>query len=136
MGEKISKANSANSEPNVVPLCDILLVLLIIFMVIMPVSQQGIDIKLPASDGDCDSRVIVLSLKKSGEIFINKRMVPKPMLENELNQIYENRSEKNSVIFVQGDKTLPFKDITELIDIVKGAGIQKVALIPKQYPEN
>lgn len=63
-------------------------------------------------------------------------MVPKPMLDSELSQIYENRSDENSVIFVQGDKTLPFKAITELIDIAKGVEILKVALIPTQYPAN
>ncbi len=133
MGVKMSKTQSTNSEPNVVPLCDILLVLLIIFMVIMPVSQQGFDIKLPGSDGgDGPTKAIVLSVKESGEIFINRTGVPKPMLESELSRIYENRSDSSSVIFVKGDNRVPFKEIAEVIDIAKGAGIHQIALVPKQ----
>lgn len=142
MGGSVGKTDKTNSEPNVVPLCDILLVLLIIFMVIMPVSQQGIDIKLPeTSDKKTDTdpgqkKAIVLTVEKNGDIMINKRVVSKQMLESELSRIYENRSEENNVIFVQGDKTAPFKDIMEVIDIAKGAGISKVALIPEKYPKD
>jgi len=141
MGGSVGKTDSANSEPNVVPLCDILLVLLIIFMVIMPVSQQGIDIKLPETSDqqqkpDTQSKAIVLTVEKNGDILINKRMVSKQMLESELSRIYENRSEEQNVIFVRGDKTAPFKDIMAVIDIAKGAGIAKVALVPEQYPKD
>ncbi len=142
MGGKVGKTDSANSEPNVVPLCDILLVLLIIFMVIMPVSQQGIDIKLPETQEkqqqqqqQPNNRAIVLTIEKNGDIMINKRAVSKQMLESELSRLYENRSDENSVVFVQGDKTVPFKEIMSVIDIAKGAGILKVALIPEQYPK-
>ncbi len=143
MGGSVGKTDVANSEPNVVPLCDILLVLLIIFMVIMPMSQQGIDIKLPETQKNPENqqdkplnKAIVLTVEKNGDIMINKRVVSKQMLESELNRIYENRSDEDSVVFVQGDKTAPFKDIMEVIDIAKGAGIAKVALIPELYPKD
>ncbi len=143
MGGSVGKTDQANSEPNVVPLCDILLVLLIIFMVIMPMSQQGIDIKLPETQKNPENqqdkplnKAIVLTVEKNGDIMINKRVVSKQMLESELNRIYENRSDEDSVVFVQGDKTAPFKDIMEVIDIAKGAGIAKVALIPELYPKD
>ena len=117
------------------------MVLLIIFMVIMPVSQQGIDIKLPEISKSTEppkgeSKAIVLTVEKNGDILINKRVVSKQMLESELSRIYENRSEELNVIFIQGDKTAPFKDIMEVIDIAKGAGIAKVALIPEKYPKD
>ncbi len=142
MGGSVGKTDVANSEPNVVPLCDILLVLLIIFMVIMPMSQQGIDIKLPETSSktetppDTISKAIVLTVEKNGDIMINKQVVSKQMLESELNRIYENRSDEDSVVFVRGDKTVQFKDIMEVIDIAKGAGIAKVALIPELYPKD
>lgn len=142
MGGSVGKTDKANSEPNIVPLCDILLVLLIIFMVIMPVSQQGIDIKLPeTSKPDPDNppppnKAIVLTIERNGDIMINKRIVSKQMLESELSRIYENRSDEDSVVFVQGDQTIPFKDIMSVIDIAKGAGILKVALIPEKYPKD
>ncbi len=142
MGGSVGKTDKANSEPNIVPLCDILLVLLIIFMVIMPVSQQGIDIKLPeTSKPDPENppppnKAIVLTVEKNGDIMINKRIVSKQMLESELSRIYESRSDEDSVVFVQGDKTIPFKDIMAVIDIAKGSGILKVALIPEKYPKD
>ncbi len=142
MGGSIGKISKANSEPNVVPLCDILLVLLIIFMVIMPVSQQGIDIKLPeTSTPQTDkpkppSTAIVLTVQKNGDIMINKQIVSKQMLESELSRIFESRSDDESVVFVQGDKSIAFKEVMSVIDIAKGAGIAKVALIPEKYPKD
>jgi biopolymer transport protein ExbD len=141
MGGSVGKISKANSEPNVVPLCDILLVLLIIFMVIMPVSQQGIDIKLPETsttppDTTKPSTAIMLTVQKNGDIMINKQTVSKQMLESELNRIFESRSDDESVVFVQGDKSIAFKEVMSVIDIAKGAGIAKVALIPEKYPKD
>jgi len=141
MGGSVGKISKANSEPNVVPLCDILLVLLIIFMVIMPVSQQGIDIKLPETSTatptpNKPSTAIVLTVQKNGDIMINKQVVSKQMLESELNRIFESRSDDESVVFVQGDKSIAFKEVMSVIDIAKGAGIAKVALIPEKYPKD
>jgi len=109
----------------------------------MPMSQQGIDIKLPETAKTNEpppekilNKAIVLTVEKNGDIMINKRIVSKQMLESELSRIYENRSDEDSVVFVQGDKTAPFKNVMEVIDIAKGAGILKVAIIPETYPKD
>ncbi|MCJ7680704.1 MAG: biopolymer transporter ExbD [Candidatus Aminicenantes bacterium] len=125
-----------NSEPNVVPLCDILLVLLIIFMVITPMVQKGIDIKLPetqAEGGGQPQGLIVLTVKLNNVIEINSQPIELPQLQSELNRIYSTRSDKT--IFLRADAKLPYSRIIEVIDIAKGAGIETLGIIPEYFTD-
>ena len=124
------------SEPNVIPLCDILLVLLIIFMVITPTIQKGIDIKLPetSSMGGDSSKGIVLTVEKDESIKINKIPTNIDLLETELRTIFSTRVEKK--IFVKADETLSYKYVLRVIDKVKGAGIDVIGLITERYSSN
>lgn len=124
------------SEPNVVPLCDILLVLLIIFMVITPVMQKGIDVKLPETQtndgtGGGDSRGIVLTLESDRTVKINQDLVDMNLLENTLRDLYQTRTDKT--IFIRADETLNYQDVLRIIDIAKGAGIEVLGVIPERY---
>ncbi len=124
------------SEPNVVPLCDILLVLLIIFMVITPVMQKGIDVKLPETqrddgDGGGDTRGIVLTLESDRTVKINQDLVDMNLLENTLRDLYQTRTDKT--IFIRADETLNYQDVLRIIDIAKGAGIEVLGVIPERY---
>ena len=125
------------SEPNVVPLCDILLVLLIIFMVITPVMQKGIDVKLPETQqageggGAQDSRGIVLTLESDNTVKINQEPVDINLLEKTLADLYQTRTDKT--IFIRADETLYYKDVLRIIDIAKGAGIDVLGVIPERY---
>jgi biopolymer transport protein TolR len=131
MGAEIGAGQK--SEPNVVPLCDILLVLLIIFMVITPTIQKGIDIKLPESSsmGGDSSKGIVLTVEKDESIKINKIPTNIDLLETELRTIFSTRVEKR--IFVKADETLSYKYVLRVIDKVKGAGIDVVGLMTERY---
>ena len=127
------------SEPNVVPLCDILLVLLIIFMVITPAVQKGIDIKLPetASEdeiGGAATTSIVLTIEKDLSIKLNTELVDKTMLESRLRDLYQTRQDK--VIFIRADESISFRDVLEVIDIAKGAGIETLGVIPERHASN
>lgn len=125
------------SEPNVVPLCDILLVLLIIFMVITPVMQKGIDIKLPETQqaeeggGGGDVRGIVLTLESDRTVKINQDAVEMTVLETTLRDLYQTRTDKT--IFIRADETLDYQDVLRIIDIAKGAGIEVLGVIPERY---
>ena len=130
-------ASKQKSEPNVVPLCDILLVLLIIFMVITPVMQKGIDVKLPETQspggdgGPTDNRGIVLTLESDNTVKINQDPVDINLLESSLRDLYQTRTDKT--IFIRADETLYYKDVLRIIDIAKGAGIDVLGVIPERY---
>ncbi|MCP5105913.1 MAG: biopolymer transporter ExbD [bacterium] len=132
-------ASGAKSDPNVVPLCDILLVLLIIFMVITPVVQKGIDIKLPetveAEAGQTPSTgSIILTLEEDLSVKLNNELVQNELLVSRLRDEYQTRT--NKTIFVRADKSVPYSEVLKIIDAAKGAGIDVLGVYTQQYETN
>ncbi len=124
-----------SAEPNVVPLCDILLVLIIIFMVITPTLQKGIDVKLPdtTDTGGPASSVIVMTVHRDMKVDINRTFHSWELLPDKLEEIYAPRQEK--VLFIKAESKVPFAIVLELMDIAKGAGVEVLGLIPEYFEE-
>jgi biopolymer transport protein ExbD len=121
------------SDPNVVPLIDVLLVLIIIFMVITPRVPTGLPTIVPQppppneKQPPPDNRTIVVSILNGGKLMINQDQSDWNSLGSRLFDIFKERADK--VAFVKGDDDVSFAQVSHAIDIMRGAGIDHVGLI-------
>ena len=130
-----SASGGLNSDPNVVPMIDIMLVLLIIFMMMQPLMRKAIDLQLPdptpaVAPANATSNQIVLEVLPDGNFAINKEPVAHDRLPERLKTLYEGRPEK--IIFVKGDPTVKFQSVIWAMDQARGAGVKVIGVPPKE----
>ena len=123
------------NEINVTPMIDVLLVLLIIFMMVIPMSRKALDLQLPdptpdnTPSGPPPSQ-IVLEVLPGNTFRINSQPVSKNDLGKRLKEIYDPRPDK--IIFVKGDPAVKYSDVITAMDVARGAGVKVIAATPKE----
>ena len=134
MGMSVGESKGgAMAEMNVDPLIDILLVLLNIFMVITPLTPKGLDTLVPQpnpnqqQNQELENKTVVVQILDGGKLKINNEDTSWDGLGPRLEQIFKERADK--IAFVKGDNDVLFMDVARAIDVMRGAGIDKVGLI-------
>jgi biopolymer transport protein TolR len=128
-----SGGGGLTNEPNVTPMIDVLLVLLIIFMLVVPMARKAIDVQLPdptpqpTAQPNVDQ--IVMEVCKNATYAINKQPVPKDQLGAKLKEIYDPRPDK--IIFVKGCPEAKYQEVITAMDAARGAGVKVIGVPPK-----
>lgn len=136
MAISVGQKGDVKSEPNVVPLCDVLLVLLIIFMVVTPLVQKGVDLRLPTAlntIGMPDNLEVVLALRKDGTFYVNQEQATEETLQTLLEEAFMTATDKR--LYLRADQDLEYGKIVDLIEMLKNSGIDIVGIITEKKAE-
>jgi biopolymer transport protein TolR len=121
-----------SAEPNVTPMLDVMLVLLVIFLVLVVRDRRAIDAQLSQTCAACESGAgIVLEILPGPSYRLNRAPLPATALATRLREVYAGRPDK--VIQIVGDPSVTYQDVLSAMDVARGAGVRVIGL-PKQAP--
>jgi biopolymer transport protein TolR len=130
IGSRSNSDRGTMSQINVTPLVDVMLVLLVIFMVTAPMMQQGVQVNLPKAETKSlpsPEESVVVSIEKSGRIFINSSEIPAGDLRAKLSEMFAARTKKE--VFLKADKDVPYGNVVKTMAEIKGAGIERLGMV-------
>lgn len=135
MSISIGGSEKVKSEPNVVPLCDVLLVLLIIFMVVTPLVQKGVDLKLPTAMTTVtmpdNPEAVILYVKRDGTIYLNQDKVASiDKLQSMLEEAFLTVTDKK--VYLRADQDLEYGKLIDIYERIRAAGIENLAIIAER----
>ena len=134
-GGRVRRVSSSMAEINVVPLVDVMLVLLIIFMVTAPMLQRGVDVKLPVSKRSSaitDERVFVtvpLSYRQDHKVRVGEEPVSLDLLAERVRQVTDGRADRD--VFLRGDGGIMLQELMEVMDRLREAGVENVGIVAR-----
>ncbi len=137
MGMAVGAAgqSSVRSEPNVVPMIDIMLVLLIIFMIVTPLIAAGFKATMPRGanlDADPEGEnEVILGIDEQGNYFIDGRPIQPGTLEDQLRPRYETR-EKDKILYLKADNQLAYGKVQEAVELARKAGVRVIATVTER----
>jgi biopolymer transport protein TolR len=126
-----------NSEINVTPMVDIMLVLLIIFMVVTPMLQHGVTVNLPKdlNNPEEDQRIIkdnsiVISIPQDGQYYLGKEEVKKEQVKDKVEKMLANiKKEEDKVVYIKSGVGVSYGDVVNIINEVRALGVDKIGLV-------
>ena len=134
MAMSAGNSGGVQSDINVTPMIDVLLVLLIIFMITQPLSRKALDIQVPppnsTTQSSAASNQIVLELADDGSYAINSQPVPKDQLDSQIHAVFDNRPAK--LLFIKAGANRLYQDVVDAMDVARGAGVQIIGFTPKE----
>ena len=127
-------SGGVQSDINVTPMIDVLLVLLIIFMITQPLSRMALDVQVPPPEETQVTKQppsqIVLELADDGSYTINGQPVPKDQLDTQIHAIYDQRPAK--LLFIKAGTNRLYQDVVDAMDVARGAGVQIIGFTPRE----
>jgi biopolymer transport protein ExbD len=134
MGMNVGGGKGTRADINVTPMIDVLLVLIIIFLVITPTAERGLNTLIPQQSTadrppEAPIRDLVVSVAKDHVISINQEPVAFEALPQKLTSLYVTAH--GAHFFVRGDRDLPFEDVAKVIDMARGAGWMQIGLMTR-----
>ena len=134
-GGGTSRVGATLAEINIIPLVDVILVLLLIFMLTAPLMHSGIDVNLPRSSARAapSEERIILTLTKDQTVFINNTGVPLASLEGRLREMLASRTDKT--VYLKADQGLSYGHVVDMMDRVRRAGVEKLGMVTEPVRE-
>jgi biopolymer transport protein TolR len=134
-GSSNARIGATLSEINIIPLVDVILVLLLIFMLTAPLMHRGIDVALPKSTAKPTSveERLVLTLTKERAVYLNDKPVPVAGLEPRIRDAMKNRADKT--LYLKADQGLQYGFVVETMDRIRRAGVEKLGMVTEPARE-
>jgi len=136
MGMEIGGASEYNSEINVTPMVDVMLVLLIIFMIVTPLLQQGVSVNLPrdmvSPDQDPDiakDTSVVIAIPDNSNFYIGKEQFPIDALGDKVKKLMENKTPEKRIVYIKSGVDVDYGRVVQAIDTIRKQDIDKIGLV-------
>ncbi|MGH9819687.1 MAG: ExbD/TolR family protein [Pyrinomonadaceae bacterium] len=139
MGMEIGGSSEYNSEINVTPMVDVMLVLLIIFMIVTPLLQQGVSVNLPRDminpDEDVDiakDTSVIIAIPDNNNFYIGKEQYPLDVLGDKVKRLMENKTPDKRIVYIKSGVDVDYGRVVEAIKVIRKQDIDKIGLVADQ----